>query len=33
MPATIHWETEMEKALARAKREGKHVLADFFNPG
>lgn len=29
----ITWETEMDKALARAKAEGKSVLLDFFNPG
>ena len=33
MSATINWETDMEKALARARDEGKHVLMDFFNPG
>jgi hypothetical protein len=29
----IQWETEMRKALNRAKAEGKPTLLDFFNPG
>lgn len=33
MGKTINWETEMEKALARAKKENRQVLLDFFNPG
>jgi hypothetical protein len=33
MANTIQWETEMDKATARAKSEGKHVLLDFYNPG
>jgi hypothetical protein len=33
MPATIQWETQMEKALARAGSEAKLVFMDFFNPG
>jgi hypothetical protein len=33
MAAAILWETSMEKALVRAKVEGKPVLLDFFNPG
>jgi hypothetical protein len=32
-PAMINWETEMDKALARARTEGKSILLDFFNPG
>lgn len=31
--AGINWETNMEKALARAKAESKPILLDFFNPG
>jgi len=33
MANTIQWETEMDKALSRAKSEGRHVLLDFYNPG
>jgi len=33
MATKIEWETEMEKALLRAKSEGKEVLLDFYNPG
>ncbi len=33
MAGKIEWETSMDKALSRAKVEGKHVLLDFFNPG
>ncbi len=29
----ITWETSWEKALERARQEGKLVLLDFFNPG
>ncbi len=32
MANQIQWETEMEKALSRAKAEKKAVLLDFFNP-
>lgn len=30
---TIHWETNLENALQRAKAEKKPILLDFFNPG
>lgn len=33
MTTNIQWETDMDKALARAKKEGKPLLMDFFNPG
>ncbi len=33
MGKKISWETEMKKALARAKKEDRPVLLDFFNPG
>ncbi len=33
MTGKILWETDLEKALARAKNEKKPVLLDFFNPG
>jgi len=33
MAKAIAWETELSKALSRAKAEGKEVLLDFFNPG
>lgn len=33
MEKKITWETEMKKALSRAKSEQKHVLLDFYNPG
>jgi hypothetical protein len=33
MANAIAWETEMGKALSRAKSEGKEVFLDFFNPG
>lgn len=29
----IVWETDMQKALSRAKREKKNVFLDFYNPG
>jgi hypothetical protein len=32
MADAIQWESELEKALARARDEGKPVLLDFFNP-
>ena len=32
MAKTIEWETDFDKALARAKAENKEVLLDFFNP-
>lgn len=33
MTTKIQWETDMDKALARADKEDKTVLLDFFNPG
>jgi len=33
MANKFEWETSMEKALARAKTDGKPVLLDFHNPG
>jgi hypothetical protein len=33
MATKLIWETEMKKALARAKKENRQVLLDFFNPG
>ena len=33
MAGVIQWETDMDKALSRAKSENKPVLLDFFNPG
>jgi len=27
------WKTNMEEALELAKKQGKPVLLDFFNPG
>jgi hypothetical protein len=33
MGVTIEWETELEKALSRAKDEDKCTVVDFFNPG
>lgn len=33
MAAKIQWETDLDKALARARKEDKTVLLDFFNPG
>lgn len=32
MTKAIQWESELDKALARAKDEDKPVLLDFFNP-
>ncbi len=33
MTASIHWETEMDKAIELSKKEDKLILLDFFNPG
>ena len=33
MTKAVQWESDMEKALTRAKAEGKPILLDFFNPG
>ncbi len=30
---TIAWESEMDKALSRAKSGDKYILMDFYNPG
>jgi len=32
MTPKIEWEKDFDKALARAKREEKPLLLDFFNP-
>jgi uncharacterized protein YyaL (SSP411 family) len=29
----ITWETQLDTALERAKKEGKPIFLDFFNPG
>ena len=31
--AQINWITDFDEGLARSRREGKPVFADFFNPG
>lgn len=33
MTNKIQWETDMDMALTRARKENKPVLLDFFNPG
>lgn len=33
MATKIQWETDLAKALTRARKEDKTVLIDFFNPG
>jgi len=33
MAIKFEWETDLEKALSRARAEKKHVILDFFNPG
>ncbi len=33
MGDAIQWESDLDKALSRAKEEKKPVLLDFFNPG
>jgi hypothetical protein len=32
MGGVINWESDMQKALSRAKAENRLVLLDFFNP-
>jgi hypothetical protein len=32
MAKTIKWEKDFDTALSLAKRQGKMVLLDFFNP-
>lgn len=32
MKMALHWETDFEQALTRAKVDHKPVLLDFFNP-
>ncbi len=33
MTTTIDWLTTMDEALARARKESRPILLDFFNPG
>lgn len=33
MSKVVSWQDSLEKALEMAKKEGKFVLLDFFNPG
>jgi hypothetical protein len=33
MARTIQWEKDLSASLVRARKEKKHVLLDFFNPG
>jgi hypothetical protein len=33
MAATILWETDMKKTMARARSENKLILLDFFDSG
>jgi hypothetical protein len=33
MEKGIVWESDLQKALTKAKAEKKPVLMDFFNPG
>lgn len=33
MEKAVIWESDLQKALAKAKAENKPVLMDFFNPG
>jgi hypothetical protein len=33
MENKVQWETEIEKALAMARSNGRNILLDFFNPG
>ena len=33
MATSIVWQTDMQAALALAKKENNPVLIDFFNPG
>jgi hypothetical protein len=33
MENKITWGTDMKSALKRARKEGKHIFLDFFNPG
>jgi len=33
MENRTQWETDMSRALSRARSEKKHVLLDFYNPG
>jgi hypothetical protein len=33
MAKSVEWESDLQKALAKAKAEKKPVLMDFFNPG
>ena len=33
MADAIEWKSDLSEAQARAKKENKPVLMDFFNPG
>ena len=33
MTDKIEWETDLDRALERSKKEGRPVFLDFFNPG
>jgi hypothetical protein len=33
MAASISWETDMQKAMTKARAENKPVLLDFFDAG
>lgn len=33
MAKSIKWETDMQTALGRSRKEEKNILLDFFNPG
>lgn len=33
MAKEIEWESDLQKALTKAKAANKPVLMDFFNPG
>lgn len=33
MAAKIMWESDLDRAIRRARLEAKPILLDFFNPG